>query len=101
MSDKEKEANIVIGEALLSLLESESESEVEVEVEVDISVESLTEHLRRVLETETDDDRRQSITDAIRQMNRLSVWGEIQSAQLHQIVPEQAERTLRSSGTLH
>lgn len=97
MSDKEKEANIVIGEALLSLLESESESESE----VDISVESLTEHLRRVLETETDDERRQSITDAIRQINRLSVWGEIQSVQLHQIVPEQAEQTFRSSGTLH
>lgn len=97
MSDKEKEANIVIGEALLSLLESESESESE----SDISVESLTEHLRRVLKTETDDDRRQSITDAIRQINRLSVWGEIQSVQLHQIVPEQAEKTFRSSSTLH
>lgn len=91
MSDKEKEANIVIGEALLSLLESES----------DFSVESLTEHLRRVLETETDDDRRQLITDAIRQINRLSIWGETQSVQLHQIVPEQAEQTFRSSGTLH
>lgn len=91
MSEKEEKVNIVIGEALLSLLESEE----------DVSQGLLTDRLQRVLEAETDDDRRNTIIDAIRQINRLSGWGENHDAPLHRLAPEQAEQAFRPSRTLH
>ncbi|KKW49844.1 hypothetical protein XB02_15515 [Pantoea ananatis] len=58
---EEEKVNIVIGEALLTLLEDDA----------DISSEALRVQLNRMLETETDDARRQLIDHALRQTRRL------------------------------
>ncbi|WP_210446448.1 hypothetical protein [Pantoea ananatis] len=58
MSRSEEEMiNIVIGEALLSLLDDEAE----------VSNETLSARLKKMLKTETCNDRRQAIKDAIRE----------------------------------
>jgi hypothetical protein len=54
---EEENVNIVIGEALLSLLDDDAE----------VSTETLSAQLKRMLKTETSDARRQAIQDAIRQ----------------------------------
>lgn len=54
---EEESINIVIGEALLALLDDDTE----------VSTETLSAQLKRMLKTETSDARRQAIQDAIRQ----------------------------------
>lgn len=54
---EEESINIVIGEALLALLDDDAE----------VSTETLSAQLKRMLKTETSDARRQAIQDAIRQ----------------------------------
>ncbi|MDF7787439.1 hypothetical protein P4910_18430 [Pantoea stewartii] len=54
---EEESINIVIGEALLSLLDDDAQ----------VSTETLSAQLKRMLKTETSDARRQAIQDAIRQ----------------------------------
>jgi hypothetical protein len=54
---EEEGINIVIGEALLALLDDDAE----------VSTEKLSAQLKRMLKTETSDARRQAIQDAIRQ----------------------------------
>ena len=54
---EEENVNIVIGEALLSLLDDDAE----------VSTETLSAQLKRMLKTETSEARRKAIKDAIRQ----------------------------------
>lgn len=91
MFEKEEKINIVIGESLLWLLQTEA----------DISSELLTDRLQRVLETETEEDMRQTIADAIRQINRLSGAGENNKQHLHKITFGQVEQRFHSHGKPH
>ncbi|MDF7788017.1 hypothetical protein P4910_21445 [Pantoea stewartii] len=62
---KERKVNIAVGEALLSLLDSDA----------DISTETLSAELKRFAEAEPGLARRQSATAALRQIAGLSVQG--------------------------
>ncbi|WP_367165945.1 hypothetical protein [Kosakonia cowanii] len=61
MFSSEKEINIVIGEAILTLLEGDD----------DVSARTLARHLKNMLEVETETARREVIKEAIRQTIRL------------------------------
>ena len=61
MFSSEKEINIFIGEAILTLLEGDD----------DVSASTLARHLKNMLEVETEAARREVIKEAIRQTLRL------------------------------
>lgn len=75
---EEEEINIVIGEALLSLLDDDAE----------VSNETLSARLKRMLKTETCNVRSQAIKDAIRETGgylNSAVNGEFSAARVNPV----------------